>query len=207
ENPEDLIKCGTSSDDYLRKITNNQGFTLVCEMPYFYDKDLGDDSLTEYNRRKLRLDSLEYSKEHYKYNKEKFQSIRKYCDPTSRIFTSTLDYVEKFEQRITPQIHHAKTASMYEGNATVAQAFDSMVAVRYYDVFRPAMIARLCNEAIISHPELKEELKQIKNELDQRVEQTVSDILKETNFEVIPIKKLVKVQVGSTLTAIQYLSQ
>ena len=44
QDPSQIIKSGTSSDDYLRRVTGNRGFTLVCEMPYFYDKSLGNDS-------------------------------------------------------------------------------------------------------------------------------------------------------------------
>ncbi|MFX1255766.1 MAG: M14 family zinc carboxypeptidase [Promethearchaeota archaeon] len=207
ENPQELVKCGTSSDDYLRRVTEGQGLTLVCEMPYFYDKAVGDDSLTDYDRRKKRLEAIEFHKETHKYTKPHFEAIRKYCDQSSRIFTSVADGMDNFEKRITPIIHHTKTSSMYEGKATVAQAFDSMVASKYYGTFRGAMIARLCKEAASSHPEVKGELNKIRNELEEWVEQTIKNTLKGTNFEVIPIQKLVKVQVGSALIAIRHLSK
>ncbi|MFX1533758.1 MAG: M14 family zinc carboxypeptidase [Promethearchaeota archaeon] len=207
ENPQELIKCGTSSDDYLRRATKGQGFTLVCEMPYFYDKALGDDSLSEYDRREKVLESLEFLKETHEYMKIQFEAIRKYCNQSSRIFTSVADAVDNFEQRIAPSVHHAKTSSMYEGKATVAQAFDSMVATKYYSTLRGGMIARLCKEAASSHPEVKGELNKIRTELEEWVEQTINDTLKGTNFEVIPIQKLVKVQVGSALIAIRHLSK
>ncbi|UCG00956.1 MAG: hypothetical protein JSW11_15230 [Candidatus Heimdallarchaeota archaeon] len=206
ENPQDLILCGTSSDDYLKQVTAGQGFTLVCEMPYFYDKDLGNETPSDYNRRELVLEYLRFWQEAHSFVKPKFESIRQYCDPSSRIFTAVADGVENFDKRIAPQIHHAKTSPMYEGEATIAQAFDSMVARKYWAVFRPAMTARLCKRAITSHPEVKTELTNIKAELDQWVEHTINDTLKDTHFEVIPIQKLVKVQVGSALITMQHLT-
>ncbi|MFX0204454.1 MAG: M14 family zinc carboxypeptidase [Candidatus Hodarchaeota archaeon] len=206
ENPQEIIKSGTSSDDYLKQVTAGQGFTLVCEMPYFYDKDLGDESSSNFNRRELVLKSLQFGKEAHGFVKPHFESIMEYCDPSSKIFTSVADSVENFDKRIAPEIHHAKTSPMYEGKASIAQAFDSMVARRYWAVFRPAMTARLCKAAIENHPEVKTKLIGIKDELDQWVVQTIKETLKDTHFEVIPIQKLVKVQVGSALTTVQYLS-
>jgi hypothetical protein len=202
KNPQELILCGTSSDDYLKRVTDNRGFTLVCEMPYFYDRDLDDDSLTEEDRRKLVLDSYDFFIEVHGYTKERFNRFRNLCDPKSKIFSSVADAVDNFEKRIAPQVHHAKIDPMYEGKATVAQAFDSKTATRYYSVFGPAMTARLCDEAKAIHPAKKKELSEIKIELDEYVESTVKDTLRGTNFEVIPIQKLVRVQVGSALNCI-----
>ncbi|MFX0092563.1 MAG: M14 family zinc carboxypeptidase [Candidatus Hodarchaeota archaeon] len=205
ENPQKLIKSGTSSDDYLERVTEGQSFSLVCEMPYFYDKALGDNSISEYDRREKRLESLEFRKETQEFAKARFESIRKYCDPSSRIFTALADAIDNFDQRNAPWVQHAKTSSMYEGKATVAQTFDSMVASKFYSAFKPAMVARLCKKAAVTHPEVKEKLNKIRNELETWVEQTINDILKGTRFEVIPIQKLVKVQVGSALITMQHL--
>ncbi|NHJ14236.1 MAG: hypothetical protein EAX95_11205 [Candidatus Thorarchaeota archaeon] len=205
ENPQELIRCGTSSDDYLRRVTDNRGFTLVCEMPYFYDSDLDDDSLTEEGRRALVLDALNFSVETQRYTKERFDYIREYCRPKSKIYSSVVDGLDNFDKRMAPRMHHAKTDPMYEGKATVAQAFDSKTATRYYSVLRSAMVARLCDEAIAMHPTKEKVLSEIKGELDEYVESLVRNTLEGTNFEVIPIRKLVRVQVGSALNCIAHL--
>ena len=205
ENPQELILNGTSSDDYLRRVTNNTGFTLVCEMPYFYDIDLGNESFTEDNRRDLILEDIEISKNVYSFTKERFEIVRPYCSLESRMYTSVADNIDNFEKRIRPRFHHAKTSPMYEGKATVAQAFNCKVAWRYYDAFRPAMVARLCDEASTAHPEARMKILDLKEELDQFVETTIKETLKGTNFEVIPIQKLVKVQVGSALNCMRYI--
>ncbi|MFX0009301.1 MAG: M14 family zinc carboxypeptidase, partial [Candidatus Hermodarchaeota archaeon] len=53
ENPTEFIKNGTSSYDYLNKVAGEESFTLVCEMPYFYNKSIEDTSKTEFERRDL----------------------------------------------------------------------------------------------------------------------------------------------------------
>lgn len=199
ENPQELIKNGTSSDVYLKSLTNGKGFTLVCEMPYFYDRILDDDSLSNHDRREKVLESLEFQKNANDFLKQRFDIIKKYCDHDSRLFTAVADGVENFDKRIAPQIHHAQNSPMYEGKATNAQAFDSMVSFRFYSPLRTGMAARLCNN--------NSELLQIQSELGDWVEQTIQNLLKNTNFEVIPIKKLVHVQVGSAFIAMQQLNK
>ncbi|MFX1418093.1 MAG: M14 family zinc carboxypeptidase [Promethearchaeota archaeon] len=207
ENPQELIKCGTSSDDYLLTKTDGKGFTLICEMPYFYDNALDDDSLSSYNRREIILELFDFFIEIHKFTKAKFNSIKKYCEPSSRIFTSVVDFVDNFRKKLEPEIEYAKTSEKYEGKATVAQAFDNLVAGRYYSSLGLGMLARLCEEVMITHPELEERIQSIKSEVDLRVEQIINNILKKTNFEIIPIQKLVKIQVGSALIAIRYLEE
>ena len=203
EDPSQLIKNGTSSDDYLRRITGNKGFTLVCEMPYFYDKALGDNSLTEYERRNLVVDANNYSMEMYEYLKPRFDKIRNYCPQNHRLYTTVEDSMDNFLKRHDPRMNNAHNNPMYEGKATVAQAFDSMTAMRYYQTFRPAMTARLCELAAKQTPSRAMLINEIKEELDSYVKDKVKEVISGTDFEVIPIQKLVKVQVGSALITIQ----
>jgi hypothetical protein len=205
-NPEELIKGGTSSHDYLMRITDGEGFTLVCEMPYFYDEAIEDDSLTGYDRRELVLSQLEFSLDTHKYTKDKFGEIKDYCYPKSRLYTSVADQVENFEDRILPRFRHAKTSPMYEGKATVAQAFDSTVARKYYTTLRAGMISRLCKLAMNDHPKKRVLLQDTYDELVEWIENTVEEALEGTNFEVIPIKKLVRVQAGSALLTLKNIS-
>ena len=203
ENPQEVIESGTSSYDYLNRATGGKGFTLVCEMPYFYDKALGDDSITEFERRQLVLDSMDFSKEAHEFMKKRFNMIKEYCPPNHRLYTTVADTVAKFDKRMEPRLHHAKTSPMYEGMATVAQAFDNQVARPYFSSFRAAMTSRLCSLAVKSHPGAREIIDEVKEELDLWVEETVETAIKGTDFEVIPISKLVKVQAGSALITMQ----
>jgi len=205
ENPQELIKNGTSSDAYLREITGNKGFTLVCEMPYFYDRALGDDSETDYDRRKLVIESLEKSVDTNNYVKERFEAVKQYCDPDNRIFTAVSDFVGNFDKRYTPQINHARNSPMYEGKATVAQAFDSQVSRSYYQTLITAMTSRLCTHAIERTPSMRNKIVGLRDELDVYVEENIKDSLHGTKFEVIPIKKLVSVQVGSALITLKHI--
>ncbi len=108
---------------------------------------------------------------------------------------------------IEVNIIDAKTSSMYEGNATVSQAFDLNVSSRYYRLLIISMIVRLCEEVISIHPEKEVEIIQIKNDLEKWIELKLKELLSGTKFEVIPIQKLVRVQIGSAFVTLENLSK
>ena len=207
ENPQEFLKSGTSSFDYLKRITGEESFTLVCEMPYFYNKSIEDTSLTEFERRDLLLKSLEYMKNISKHSNKIFRSIRKFCDKSTRIYTAVEGYSKITRPTIEVAIIDAKTSPEYEGKATVSQAFDSNISGRYYSLLTISMITRLCEEAISNHPENEVEIAIIKKDLDKWIEQKINGLLNGIKFEVIPIQKLVRVQIGSALITLENLSQ
>jgi len=205
ENPTEFIKHGTSSYDYLKSVTSEKNFTLVCEMPYFYHNSIDDTSLTKFERRELRMQSLEYQKEIAIEMKKNFRHIKKFCDKSTRMFTAVKDYIRIMRSALELEINVTKTSPLYDGKATVSQAFDLNVASRYYSLLRISMVARLCKEAILVHPENKVEITKIKVGLEKWIEQKISDLLLNIEFEVIPIQKLVRVQVGSALITLKNL--
>ena len=205
ENPTEFIKHGTSSYDYLKSVTSEKNFTLVCEMPYFYHNSIDDTSLTKFERRELRMQSLEYQKEIAIEMKKNFRHIKKFCDKSTRMFTAVKDYIRIMRSALELEINITKTSPLYDGKATVSQAFDLNVASRYYSLLRISMVARLCKEAILVHPENKVEITKIKVGLEKWIEQKISDLLLNIEFEVIPIQKLVRVQVGSALITLKNL--
>ncbi len=206
ENPQQVLKMGTSSFDYLKNFTDEEHFSFTCEIPYFYDNRIGDRSLTELERKDLRLESLEYIKKIYIHSKKIFRSIRKYCNKNTRIYTVVENYLWRRGSALNLQIHEAKTSSYYDGKATVAQTFDLNVSKRWYDLLYCSMISRLCNEAISNHPENEVELTIVKKNFESWIEQNIKELLSKTKFEVIPIQKLVRIQIGSAFITLENLS-
>jgi len=207
ENPQQVIKMGTSSLDYHRNIVGKESFSFVCEIPYFYDKRIADFSLTDLNRKNLRIESLEYIKNIYKHSKKIFRSIRKYCNKYTRIYTAVEDYFWRRGSTLNLQIHEAKISSHYNGKATAAQAFDLNISKRWYDLLYVSMITRLCDEAISNHPENEVEITKIKCDFEKWVEQKITELLNSVKFEVIPIQKLVRVQIGSAFITLKNLKE
>ncbi|MFX1417574.1 MAG: M14 family zinc carboxypeptidase [Promethearchaeota archaeon] len=208
ENPQEFIKCGNSSWDYLNTSINEDSFTLVCELPYFTHRSIGDISLSEFERRDVLLQLMEYNKNNYKHAKRIFNKIRKFCDKSTRIYTAVDDYIKITRPNIDTSLFEIKTSSMYDGKATVAQAFDSNVSRRYIrSLLMISMIARLCEEAKSNHPENQAEITEIQGELEQWIQKKINKLLNGIKYEVISIQKLVRVQIGSAFITLKNLSE
>lgn len=207
ENPQDILRCGTSSDDYLKRIMGDNSMALVCEMPYFYDEAINDLSETEFERRDLRIKSIEYIKDLCNHSKKIFRSIKKYCINTTRLYRAVEHLIKNGGMMLGVYMQDAKTSPMYDGKATVSQAFDSNISSKYYYLLSMSMMARLCQEAILNHPEKKIELLNIKSNLERWIEIKINELLYHTKFEVIPIQKLVRIQIGSAFITLENLSK
>ncbi|MHA2394146.1 MAG: M14 family zinc carboxypeptidase [Promethearchaeota archaeon] len=207
ENPQNIIQCGTSSDDYLKTVIGNKSMVLVCEMPYFYDEAIEDLSQTEFERRDLRIKLIEHLRELYNHSKKVFRSIKKYCKKNTKLYHAADYQIKNGGLMIEVYMQDAKTSPMYDGKATVSQAFDSNIASRYYPLLTISMLVRLCQEAISNHPEKKLELMKIKSDLEKYIETRINELLQYTKFEVIAIQKLVRVQIGSALITLENLSK
>jgi hypothetical protein len=206
ENPQDVIKMGGSSMDYLKNHLDKTYFSLVCEIPYFYDECIEDTSLSDYSRREIRLNSLKYSENIYIHSKRVFRKIKRYCDKNSRVYKALENWMWRRGSEIKMDIHKTKTSSRYNGNATIAQAFDLNIAKKYYDLLYISMLPRLCQEAILNTPENEDEIKKIKIDFEKWVENEIMNLLKNVKFQVIPIQKLVRIQVGSAFITLKNLT-
>lgn len=207
ENPQEFIKLGNSSFEYIKSITSEDSFVLVCEIPYFYNDSINDTSLTDYERRNLCIQSLEYMKEIYKHSRKFFNQVKKFCDRNSRIYTAVADYMRRTRPNLDMSINDAKTSSLYDGKATVSQRFDFNIASRFYCLLNASMIARLCQEAILIHPENKIKIDEIKDLVQKWITQKIDDLLQGIEFKVIPIEQLVRVQIGSIFISLENLAE
>ncbi len=206
ENPQDVIKMGGSSMDYLKNNLGEPFFSLVCEIPYFYNESIEDTSLSDYKRRELRLNSLNYSESIYLHSKRVFRKIKKYCKKTSRFYKALENWMWRRGAEIKMDIHETKTSFRYDGQATIAQAFDLNIAKKYYDLLYISMVPRLCHEAILNSPENEAEIKEIKIDFERWVENEIKDLLEDVKFQIIPIQKLVRIQVGSVFIVLKNLT-
>ena len=199
--PATLREHGTSSHGYLRSVCD--GFTLVCEMPYYYDERVTDDSPSDVERREAVLGGIERGEEFYRFLKPRFEEIAAKADKSSRLYAAVSDHLENFEKRNAPRRKHAETTEEYEGKATVAQEFDSRVSTKFYSMLRMGMALRVADQALGTGPDRK--LETAREEIHGRLLETNDAVMKEAEIEVIPIQKLVRIQLGSGLMIAEHL--
>jgi hypothetical protein len=199
KDPAKIINFGTSSDDYARRVARS--FTLVCEMPYYYDPRIGDTSESDEIRRKAVQYSIKLAEERYDLVKEKYSEVRANLkgNKEKKPFRDAIeDSLKRFPDTIAAQKHWAETDPKLKRKATVAEKFDSYVISRFYGLLYMGMLYRCVKDT---------ENKKVEKEVFQHITQWNKELEKQLSYKVIPIKSLVKVQLGSALHTAEYVEK
>jgi len=199
KDPGEIINYGTSSDDYARRVAGS--FTLVCEMPYYYDSRIGDTGESDVIRREAILHSIELAEERHSFVRKNYSEVKASVESRTdkRPFVDAIeDSLKRFPDVIKAQEHWAKTDPELRRKATVAEKFDSYVISRFYDLLSLGMLYR-CVKGTQNKQIEKEVLDQIKTWHDELESQLA--------YTVIPIRSLVRVQLGSALLTADYIGK
>ena len=197
KDPAKIINYGTSSDDYARRVAGS--FTLVCEMPYYYDPRIGDTSESDVIRREAVLYSLTLAEERYNFIKEKYSEVKAIVGKRKekKPFIDTIeDSLKRFPDYLAAQRHWAETDRKLRRKATVAEKFDSYVISRFYDLLSLGMLYRCVKDT-------KNE--EVEKEVLQRITKWNEELENQLSYKVIPIRSLVRVQLGSALLTAEYI--
>jgi len=199
KDPAEIINYGTSSDDYARRVAGS--FTLICEMPYYYDSRIGDTSESDVIRKKAILHSIELAEERHSFIKRSYSKAKsgvKGHKDKKPFIDAIEDSLKRFPDVIKAWRHWAETDPKVRRKATVAEKFDSYVISRFYDLLSLGMLYRCVKDTYNKEVE-REVLQQIKK-WDKKLEDQL-------DYRVIPIRSLVRVQLGSALFAAEYISK
>ncbi|MBO3801153.1 MAG: M14 family zinc carboxypeptidase [Thermoproteota archaeon] len=201
KDPAEIIKTGTSSFDYARMFNPNV-FELVTEVPYYYDSRIEDTRPSEVCRRKAVLDNIEKSKEAYQLIKNTYEKVNDKLRFFSRFRESVEYYLGTFLDSIAAEEKWAKTAPELERKATIAENFDNYQVSEFYRLLTLGMTYRMLKIEVESNGNttIETSLKSIEEELEQRAEK----LEKELNYTVIPLDKLVKIQLAAGLYTALY---
>jgi hypothetical protein len=189
EDPGPLIDAGTSSDDYLKTLTS--GYTLVTEMPYYFDPVLQDRTPAGISRRDALLQGVFRVDSIYHDIREYFAIISRGA-PRDRLYRSVDDYTKKTPKRLAA-LKREVEAPQYAREATRAEAFDATVCRVFYHMLYLGEVYRL---AVARG---NEEVSRI---VRRRLEEICGQIASQSNLQTLPLQKLVAVQVGAGLHAL-----
>lgn len=199
KDPAKIISGGTSSDDYARRVAKT--FTLVCEMPYYYDTRIADTSKSDVVRKDAVLYSIKLAEERFNFVKQKYSqvksSVRNYKEKKPFI-DAIEDSLKRFPDTIAAQKHWAQTDPKAKRIATIAEKFDSYTISRFYGLLSYGLFYRCVKDT-------KNE--NVEKEVLKRITEWNEELEKQLNYKVIPIQSLVRVQLGSALFAIQYIGK
>lgn len=194
--PAPFIKSGCSSDEYAKRFCDPH--FLVCEMPYFYNPAIHDTFPSDMIRRNAVLQSLEMQKKDLAFTMGHFEAVKSQLTLSSPFKDTIETNLMKMEQNIAAQENWAKTDPSLDAIASVAEKFDNLTLNKFYSLLSLGTFVRMLDAQIQGGgetPELCAAYQEIKREFEERAVL----LEQELPYEVIPIQKLVRVQLGAGL--------
>jgi hypothetical protein len=189
EDPAPLIEAGTSSDDWLKRVSD--AFSLVCELPYYTAPALDDTSPAPVTRRDAVLAGLARADAVRAETESAFARIASRV-PDHRLTRSVVDYLRKAPKRLAAERANAGDDA-FSSQATRAEAMDATACKAFYHVLYLGEVYRLA-EMVGESP--------LADRLRARLGDLVADLERETALRVLPLRPLVAVQAGAGLLAL-----
>jgi hypothetical protein len=201
--PAEIITGGTLSFEYARRFCDP--FTLICEAPYFYHPAIGDTSPSDLRRRDVRQQAIEATREEVRLLKGLYDGVKGELTVTSPFRDAIEDILKRSWAELAAEEEWLHDAAGAEQKATVAEKYDSLALGRIELLLRLGMFIRLLAAQIAatgSSPSLFSTVEQARGNFEARAA-ALQDSL---DYTVIPIQKLVRLQLGCALLAVDYVA-
>jgi len=205
--------CGTCSAEYAKDLCD--AFTLLTELPYFYDKRIDDMSDAKILRKDAVLASLDWDEKASKFIMDTLDSTKEY----TRKDNPFIQALKAFSGEET-KMSNDTTRKMVEVNpdylriASVAEEFDNLYVTKFYKLLSYGMLIRAHEYELDKMIESNESNQEKKTALEKAIDiatkehKKLADYLENAiDYEVIPIRKLISIQLESGLLVAEYLKQ
>ena len=201
KDPAEVIRSGTDSFDYARRFNPNV-FELVTEVPYFYDPRIEDLTIADIKRRNAVLDNVAESKKYYEWLNREYNKIKNSLKLDTRFRESIEYFLAIMPDSIKAKENWAKKAKELERNATMAEVFDNYQVAKFYRLLLLGMFCRMLKVEIENGNNglIKKVLEEAEIELENRAR----ELEKELRYSVIPVRKLVTLQLAAGLYSALY---
>jgi len=199
--PAEIIRGGTLSFEYARAFCDP--FTLICEVPYFYHPAINDTSVSDIVRRDAILQAIEETKENVDFVKQLYAAVKSELTVPSPFRDAIEETLRTSLAELAAEETWARTNPKTAEMATVADKFDSLVIHRFYQLPGLGMFVRMLDAQIAATGE-SPSLSSAREAAKAAFEAQSAALEAELDYTVVPIQKLVRVQLGSALLAADY---
>ncbi len=201
KDPAEIIKSGTSSYGYARRF-NDKVFELVCEVPYYYDPRIEDLSSVNKIRRDLVLKKIDTMQRNYEDLENIYDIVKKRLVVKTPMQQAIDYFLDSAKKSIPVERKWAQQAEELGRKATVAEEFDNELVSNFYIMLIWGMFRRML---LVNYEVNKDgDLKSAADSVYQKLRSSNEELEKGLNYTVIPIQKLVKVQLMAGLYSALY---
>lgn len=203
------LNCGTSGAQYAS--SQCDCVTLMTELPYFFDERIADLRFTSVSRKDVIEQGIALEDKFFENMNGILQTISPYISTSNPFLRLVNEIVESRQGHREAQLNLAKTNPEFTKPATVSQEFDSLYKERFYNGLSLGMVVRACEFEIHrlsdtpSTNEKSMEVIQRAQEIGETLlRQHCDELESQMNYTVIPIQRLVKMQLECGLILASY---
>lgn len=208
ERINEIINAGNCSASYAKKRYGS--FTLLTELPYFYDArimNLRNGSMT---RKEAVSRSLDENAEANRYLKAMLERAKGLVDDENPFKLALEAFSAGREEESTRRMIEQNPE--YARTATVAEEFDNLLMSRFYKCLSYGMAIRM-NEYELERmakrretdPEKEKKLRDNAADAEKAFTALVTQVEGALDYEAVPIRKLVRIQLACGLLVSEYL--
>jgi hypothetical protein len=204
--PEEMLKSGASSDDYIK--ARYQALTVNCELPYFYDSRIEDDSPSDMTRRQAVLAGIEHDREVLRFVKEKYEQAKPLLTVESLFVDAIEEYLRTGENDISTLESAVKKEEEYQRQATHAEKWDALSLRKFYNILYLGQFIRLLEfEKARNEERFPKRLQEILDDSLKEFEGRATEAERQLDYTVVPIKKLASIQLLTALYGMDYVQR
>ena len=204
--PEQLLKAGASSDDYVRE--KYQALTVNCELPYFYDPKIEDMRPSDITRAAAAILGVSEDRALLATLQAGYDRVKPHLSGGSPFVDTVEETLRTSESRLAAAEKMAQTGKEYQRLATVAEKWDALSLRQFRALLTYGQFVRLLEWEQARTGDrfpaaLRTELDHARQEFDRRAAAVERDL----TYTVVPIKKLATVQLLTALYAMDHVQR
>lgn len=195
---EEMIQAGTSAHGYCE----DQGYNstvLVTELPYFYEPAIENNDYLTITREESFLEGLNFSLKESEVLESYFKQLP---DTKDNQFLMMVEAsLENKQQDYETSKEFVQNNEAYKELCKVSEDFDNSKVKRFYNLLSWSLLLR----GIEAEIEKGAALEELKNEVEARFNERAQACEELLAYKIIPIKKLIRVQLESGLLVLDQL--
>jgi hypothetical protein len=202
--PKEPSNHGTSSGDYAT-LRRPECVTLLTELPYFYDKRIQDMSEGNMTRREAVLQNIADSRNQGEVIRKIFEPIRARLSENNPFPKLSLTMLDHMDETLLAKENWARSNAEFERKATVSEIFDNLLVAKFYSLLSLGSAVRACQFELENAGGDAEALERSMDMAIEAHKNLCDELESKLDYKVIPIKKLVSIQVESGLLVTNHL--
>lgn len=205
--PEKLLNSGQSSDGYAR--TKCDCVCLVTELPYFYEARIESDKKMDFTRREAALEKLEFMEDTKKTVEKYYTQVCEYMSSDNPFSKNIEQSIEYSKGQNETERNYIENNEEYDELCKESEALDNLDIPKFYKLIYLGLLLRSVEYELMKdnvEGEKRAKLQDVFNSVDEELKEASQVAEDALDYNVIPIRKLVRIQLESGLLVASHIN-